>query len=171
MNEELANRPGDDADNASPLEILEQRINELEQLLGVAKDEQVRLIAEMDNQRKRLARDVDAARKYGAERLLLDLLPVVDSLEAGLAQSGADAEKLREGMQLTLRVMMKTLEANGVSLLDPVGAVFDPEQHQAVATVVASNQAAHSIVAVFQKGVRLNQRLVRPAMVTVAKEA
>ena len=155
----------------SPIEILETRIGELELMLGAAKDEQVRLIAEMDNQRKRSARDVDSARKYGAERLLTDLLPVIDSLEAGLAQGGEDATKLREGMQLTLLVLMKTAERNGVSAIDPAGEVFNPDLHQAVATLEAPGSAPGSIVSVFQKGFRLNERLVRPAMVAVAKDA
>ncbi len=155
----------------SAIDILETRIGELEQMLGAAKDEQIRLIAEMDNQRKRSARDVDAARKYGAERLLTDLLPVIDSLEAGLAQGGEDATKLREGMQLTLRVLMKTVESNGVTAIDPAGEVFNPDLHQAVATLESPDSAPGSIVSVFQKGFRLNERLVRPAMVAVAKEA
>lgn len=154
----------------SAINILENRIAELEQLLGAAKDEQIRLIAEMDNQRKRLARDVDAARKYGAERLLLELLSVVDSLEAGLSQGDADAGKLREGTELTLRVLMKTLEKNGVVSLNPMGEIFNPELHQAVSTASAPEQAANTVVAVLQKGFRLNERLVRPAMVTVARE-
>lgn len=154
----------------SAVKILEDRIAELEQLLGAAKDEQIRLIAEMDNQRKRLARDVEAARKYGVERLLLELLPVVDSLEAGLSQGDTDANKLREGTQLTLRVLMKTLEKNGVAALNPVGEIFNPELHQAVSMASAPEQAANTVVAVLQKGFRLNDRLVRPAMVTVARE-
>lgn len=153
------------------IDILEGRIGELEEMLGAAKDEQIRLIAEMDNQRKRSARDVDSARKYGAERLLTDLLPVIDSLEAGLTQGGRDADKLREGMELTLRVLMKTVEANGVVPVNPLGDAFNPEFHQAVATVESSEVAPGNVVAVFQKGFRLNERLVRPAMVTVAKEA
>ncbi len=153
------------------IDILEGRIGELEEMLGAAKDEQIRLIAEMDNQRKRSARDVDSARKYGAERLLTDLLPVIDSLEAGLTQGGRDADKLREGMELTLRVLMKTVEANGVVPVNPLGDAFNPEFHQAVATVESSEVAPGNVVSVFQKGFRLNERLVRPAMVTVAKEA
>ncbi len=160
------------ADNPpTAIDILEGRIGELEEMLGAAKDEQLRLIAEMDNQRKRSARDVDSARKYGAERLLTDLLPVIDSLEAGLTQGGSDAEKLREGMELTLRVLMKTVEANGVVPVNPLGDAFNPEFHQAVATVESSEVAPGNVVSVFQKGFRLNERLVRPAMVTVAKES
>lgn len=171
MNQEVtsSSNPPDPL-NQSPIEILETRINELEELLGAAKDEQLRLIAEMDNQRKRLARDVDAARKFGVERLLTDLLPVIDSLEAGLRQGGGDADKLREGMDLTLRLLMRTVESNGVRAIDPVGAVFDPDLHQAVATVVAPESAPNTVVAVFQKGFSLNDRLVRAAMVSVASD-
>ncbi len=159
-------------ENAStPQDDLEARATELEGLLGAAKDEQLRLIAEMDNQRKRAARDVDSARKYGAERLLTDLLPVIDSLEAGLAQGGDDAAKLREGLELTLRVLMKTVESNGVSAVNPVGESFNPELHQAVATVPAEGIKPGNVVSVFQKGFRLNERLVRPAMVTVASDS
>ncbi|MGD9583947.1 MAG: nucleotide exchange factor GrpE [Lysobacterales bacterium] len=170
MNQEISSSDPADLCNPSPIEILETRIGELEELLGAAKDEQIRLIAEMDNQRKRLARDVDAARKFGAERLLTDLLPVIDSLEAGLRQGGFDANKLHEGMELTLRLLMKTVEGNGVRAIDPVGAVFDPDLHQAVATVVAPEAAPNTVVAVFQRGFSLNDRLVRPAMVSVASQ-
>jgi molecular chaperone GrpE len=171
MNDNMANGTEPGENPPSPIDILENRINELEQMLGAAKDEQIRLIAEMDNQRKRAARDVDSARKYGAERLLTDLLPVIDSLEAGLGQGGDDAAKLREGMELTLRVLMKTVEGNGVSAIHPAGEAFNPDLHQAVATVDAPGVAAGSVVSVFQKGFKLNERLVRPAMVTVARDA
>jgi molecular chaperone GrpE len=171
MNDTMANGAEPFDNPPSPIDILENRINELEQMLGAAKDEQIRLVAEMDNQRKRAARDVDSARKYGAERLLTDLLPVIDSLEAGLAQGGDDASKLREGMELTLRVLMKTAEGNGVTAVNPAGEPFNPELHQAVATVDAPGIAAGNVVSVFQKGFKLNERLVRPAMVTVAREA
>ena len=171
MNQEVSSTQPTDPANPSPIEILETRISELDELLGAAKDEQIRLIAEMDNQRKRLARDVDAARKFGVERLLTDLLPVVDGLEAGLRQGGGDAGKLREGIELTLRLLMKTIEGHGVRAIDPVGAVFDPDLHQAVATVDAPEAAPNTVVSVFQKGFSLNDRLVRPAMVSVASDA
>src|SRR5690242_3776261 len=86
----------------------------LDDQLKAAREEQIRLLAEMDNQRKRLARDVESARKYAAERVLADLLPVADSLEAGLAADPSDAAKLHEGMELTLRMLAKAMDGNGL---------------------------------------------------------
>lgn len=167
------NQPLDDqsAENpSSQADELEFRIQDLEQQLGAAKDEQIRLIAEMDNQRKRAARDAESARKFGNERLLVDLLPVIDSLYAGVAQGGEDAAKLREGLELTQKVLLTTLERNGVSVVDPLGEAFNPEWHQAVATLDAPGAKPGTVVEVFQKGFRLNERLVRAAMVSVAKD-
>lgn len=168
------NQPLDDqsAENSSSqTDELDFRIQDLEQQLGAAKDEQIRLIAEMDNQRKRAARDVESARKFGNERLLVDLLPVIDSLYAGVAQGGEDAAKLREGLELTQKVLLTTLERNGVSVVDPLGEAFNPEWHQAVATLDAPGAKPGTVVEVFQKGFRLNERLVRAAMVSVAKDS
>src|SRR6187402_3048658 len=106
--------------------------NEARDALKAAKDEQLRLLAEMDNQRKRMQRDVEAARRYGVERVLTGLLPVVDSLERGLAEGVSDPAKLRAGMDLTLRQLYKALADQGLETVDPVGQAFDPEQHQAM---------------------------------------
>jgi molecular chaperone GrpE len=148
----------------------EARIAELEAQLGEARAEHLRLLAEAENQRKRWVREAETARKYGAERLLGDLLPVVDSLEAGLKVPGADAAKLREGMEMTLRLLEKVLAAGGAVPVDPAGAAFDPEQHQAMSLVDAPGQAPDTVVTVFQKGWRLHERLLRPAMVAVARD-
>jgi molecular chaperone GrpE len=139
--------------------------------LARARDEQVRLLAEMDNLRKRAARDVEAARRYGAERLLADLLPVADSLEAGLRAGGSDPAKLAEGMAATLRLLEKALERHGLECIEPKGVAFNPELHQAMSVVDTEEAAAGTVVAVFQKGYRLNERLLRPAMVAVAGPA
>jgi molecular chaperone GrpE len=148
----------------------EARIVDLENQLGEARAEQLRLLAEMENQRKRWVREADSARKFGAERLLSDLLPVLDSLEAGLKAPTADGAKLREGMEMTQRLLEKVLAAGGATPLDPSGAAFDPELHQAMSLVEAPGQAPGSVVTVFQKGWRLHERLLRPAMVAVARE-
>jgi molecular chaperone GrpE len=139
--------------------------------LAAAREEQVRLLAEMDNLRKRAARDVEAARRYGTERLLGDLLPVADSLEAGLRVGGTDPARLAEGMAATLRLLDKALERHGLEPIDPQGAAFDPELHQAMNVVEPGGAAPGSVVTVFQKGYRLSDRLLRPAMVAVAKDA
>lgn len=134
------------------------------------KDEMLRERAELDNQRKRMSRELEASRRYANERLLGDLLPVLDSLEAGLAAPGADVAKLREGMELTLRQLAKAAQDNGLGAIDPVGQPFNPELHQAMSLVESTEHAPGTVIQVYQKGYQLNGRLLRPALVLVAKE-
>jgi molecular chaperone GrpE len=145
------------------------RIAELENQLGALRDEQLRERAELDNQRKRLIREVENARRFANDRLLGDLLPVFDSLEAGLQAAGENAQ-MREGLELTLRQLQRVAEANGLAVVDPAGQAFDPERHQAISVVDAPGAAPGSVVQVCQKGYVLNERLLRPALVVVAKE-
>jgi len=146
------------------------QIARLEAELKSAREEQLRQLAEMDNQRKRLVRDVESARRYASERLLGDLLPVADALERGLGDSQAEPAKLRAGMELTQRLLAKALESHGVSVLDPVGQDFDPGQHQAMTTIPSGQHAPGTVVSVMQKGYALHDRLLRPAMVAVSEE-
>ena len=146
---------------------LELRVAELEQQLGQVRDEQLRERAELENQRRRLLRDAEQARKFANEKLLADLLPVLDSLEAGLMASG-EVDTMREGVELTLRQLQRVAEGNGLIVLDPIGKPFDPELHQAMSMVPAQGQAPGSVVQVYQKGYVLNDRLLRPALVVVA---
>lgn len=169
MNHDTTAEAGDDF-GALPVAELEARIHDLHNQLGAAKDEQVRLLAEMDNQRKRAARDVDTARKFGVEKLLNDLMPVCDGLEMGLNQGGSDPAKLREGMELTLKLLLKAAESHGLQRLNPVGEPFNPEWHQAMAMVPTGNKPAGTVIDVYQAGYRLHERLIRPAMVTVAAD-
>ena len=148
---------------------LEARVEELEQQLGQVRDEQLRERAELENQRRRLIRDVEQTRKFANEKLLAELLPVFDSLEAGLAAEG-EVERLREGMELTLRQLRRVAESSGLSMLDPAGEAFNPEWHQAMSMVPAPDHAPGSVVQVYQKGYVLNERLLRPALVVVAAE-
>lgn len=165
--QDAQHEPGLSADGATANDAVSALASEL----AKARDEQVRLLAEMDNLRKRAARDVEAARRYGTERLLGDLLPVADSLEAGLRAGGSDPAKLAEGMAATLRLLEKALERHGLECIEPEGAAFNPELHQAMSVVDTAEAAAGTVVAVFQKGYRLNERLLRPAMVAVAGPA
>ena len=139
---------------------------ELEQLKAQSLVER----ADLENQRKRVAREIETARKFANERLLADLLPVFDSLDAGLAAAGADAGALRDGLELTYRQLLKVAGDNGLSVVDPTGAAFNPEHHQAISQVDAGDAVPGSVVQVFQKGYLLNGRLLRPAMVVVARE-
>jgi molecular chaperone GrpE len=129
----------------------------------------LRAAAELDNYRKRAAREVDNARQFGVERFAGELLAVIDSLELGLAAGDkADPGTLREGQEATLRLLVKAFEKSGISALDPVGAAFDPGSHEAVAMQPADGEP-NRILAVVQKGYVLNGRLLRPARVVVSR--
>lgn len=133
------------------------------------REDALRERAELDNQRKRLQRDVELARKFANERLLGDLLPVIDSLEAGLAAAPADAGAVREGMELTLRQLLKVAADHGLKAVDPVGQPFNPDQHQAMSMVDSPEHPPGHVVQVYQKGWLLNDRLLRPALVVVSR--
>ncbi len=132
----------------------------------------LRTAAELDNVRKRAARDVEQARKFGVERLAGELLAVVDSLEMGLeAAPGASAEALIEGKQATLRLLRAALEKVGVAEVTPAGQPFDPQLHEALSIQPAPGAESGSVIVVVQKGYQLNGRLLRPARVVVAGDA
>ena len=148
---------------------LGQKLAEYENKIGEMRDVLLRERAEIENQRKRLQRDVEQARKFANERLLGDLLPVFDGLEHGLLADTTDTAALREGMDLTLKALLKVGESNGLKAIDPVGQPFNPELHQAMTMVEAPGAAPNTVVAVMQKGYVLNERLLRPALVTISK--
>ena len=152
--------------DAALLAELETLRNELDQLRATTLLER----ADLENQRKRVARDIEQARRFANERLLGDLLPVFDSLDAGLAAAGSEPNPLREGMELTYKQLLKVAADNGLVLLDPAGQAFNPEHHQAISQVPApAGVAPGAVVTVFQKGYLLNERLLRPALVVVAQ--
>ena len=132
----------------------------------------LRAQAELENFRKRTERDLENAHKYALERFVSELLPVRDSLELGLAASageGADASGIAEGMELTLRMLDQAMDKFGVSTVDPAGQPFDPGFHQAMTMQESDTAESGTVLTVVQKGCLLNDRLVRPAMVIVAK--
>ena len=143
---------------------LEALRGELEQLKAQSLLER----ADLENQRKRIAREIDSARKFANERLLGVLLPVFDSLDAGLTAAGSESSPLRDGLEMTYRQLLKVAGENGLSVLDPTGEAFNPEHHQAISQVQAEGVAADTVAQVFQKGYLLNGRLLRPALVVVA---
>ncbi len=127
--------------------------------------------AELDNNRRRNERDVENAHKFALEKFVRELLPVKDSLELGLAAAageGSELEKLREGMELTLKMLAAAMEKFGVSEVDPAGEKFNPERHQAMAMQESPTAEANTVLTVYQKGYLLNDRLIRPAMVVVS---
>jgi molecular chaperone GrpE len=170
-NETPADR--DEWGDGAPVNELEALLSEVDQLRATVvglKEETLRERADLDNQRKRLARDVDVARKFANERLLSDLLPVLDSLDAGLKAGGDDNNALRAGLELTLKQLLKVAGDNGLTVVDPLGQPFDPDQHQAISQSEAgAGVVPGTVTQVFQKGYLLNSRLLRPALVVVAR--
>ena len=141
----------------------EERITELEDTI-------LRLRAELDNSQKRSVAEVEKAHKYGIERLLLELLPVVDNLDhalKNLSENVSDSDK--EGIELTLKSFESALDKFGISPIYPISEGFDPIKHEAVSVVKDKKQADNMIVEVMQKGWSLHERIIRPARVVVIK--
>ena len=135
-------------------------------------DRALRAQAELENVRRRAERDLAHAHKFALERFVSELLPVRDSLELGLAASageGASAADIAEGVELTLRMLEQAMDKFGVEAVDPVGDPFNPEFHQAMTMQESDTAESGTVLTVVQKGYLLNERLVRPAMVIVAK--
>ena len=136
-------------------------------------DQFVRARAEMENVRRRAQEDVSKANKFAIESFAESLLPVRDSLEMALSVASPTMESLREGVTATLRQLASALEKNRVIEINPAGEKFDPNRHQAIATVPASSTQppvpANHVVAVLQKGYLINERVLRPALVSVAQ--
>jgi molecular chaperone GrpE len=135
-----------------------------------SKDLYMRALAEIENVRKRSARDVEQAHKYAVERFAADLVGVRDSLELGLAAQEASAEVLHAGMEATLKQLSKAFERAGIAPIEPQGEAFNPELHEAMATQPTTEYPANAVVQVVQKGYLLNGRLLRPARVIVARQ-
>lgn len=137
-------------------------------------DTALRATAELDNVRRRLERDAAGLRKFALEGVMGDLLQIADSLELALKAVASESAETRahlEGLQLTHKQLMALLERHGVSVVDPAGAPFNPELHQAVSMQESADVPPNQIVSVMQKGYRLHERLLRPAMVVVARGA
>ncbi|MDH3315463.1 MAG: nucleotide exchange factor GrpE [Gammaproteobacteria bacterium] len=154
------------------VEALKKQLEEARRIAGDHWEAVLRGRAELENLRKRSERELENAHKFGLERIVSELLPVKDSLELGLAAGdGDDARvvKLRQGMELTLKMLGAALEKFGVTEINPEGKEFNPEYHQAMTVQEADGQASNSVISVIQKGYSLNDRLIRPALVIVAK--
>lgn len=151
---------------------LEQKLAEAETKAEENWDKAVRAQAELENVRRRSQRDLENAHKYALEKFLHDLLPIQDSMEMGLVaaqEESADIAKLREGSELILKMFADLMDKNGIEAIDPEGHPFDPEHHQAMTLLESPDHEPDTVVSVMQKGYKLNDRLVRPAMVVVSK--
>ena len=163
-NDPAATAPAQEAAAPSP----ESKLQELEARHAEVSDAYLRAKAEAENTRRRADDEIAKARKYAVEAFADSLLPVKDSLEAALAVSNVTAENLRSGVELTLKQLNSVFEKFRVTEINPAGQKFDPHRHQAINTVEADAEP-NSVVQVFQKGYLLNDRVIRPAMVAVAK--
>jgi len=149
---------------------------ELEQALAKAQenwDAYLSARAEVENVRKRSERELQNAHKFALEKFVNELLPVKDSLEMGIAAAAevVDVNKLREGSELTLKMLTTAMDKFGVTEIDPLGEKFDPARHEAMAMQPSDQAAPNTVLHVVQKGYALNERLIRPAMVIVAQAA
>ena len=153
------------------IEQLQAQIENLEAKAAENWDLAVRAKAEMENIKRRASRDVENARKYALEKFATDLLPVVDSLEQGLisTEQATDVNSIREGLDMTVKMLIKTLETQGLIQVHPQGEKFNPEVHEAMSMIEHPEVAADHVIDVFQKGYQLNGRVVRPARVVVSR--
>lgn len=146
----------------------EAKIAALEAKVSELQDAYLRAKADGENLRRRAAEDVTKAHKFAVEKFARELIAVCDSLDAALADTAADAATLRSGVDLTQKQLLSALERSGMKVENPAaGDKFDPNQHQAIAMVDA-DQPGNTVVNVLQKGYQLSERVLRPAMVTVA---
>ncbi len=154
------------------LQQMTKALSHAEQELGKHHDAMLRMQAEMENLRKRLLRDLEKSRKFALERILKDILQVRDSLELGLETDSASAtiEQLREGQVLTFKMLDKVLQDHDMELIDPVGEAFNPEFHQAMTVLPTEEFEDNCVMEVLQKGFKLHDRLIRPAMVVVSRK-
>jgi len=150
----------------------EEALAAAEQDLAKHREAMLRMQAEMENLRKRLARDAEKSRKFALERIMKDLLQVRDSMERGLgmADESATVESLREGQELTLKMLAKVLQDHDLEAIDPLGQPFDPEWHEAMTVLPSDEVEENTVLEVLQKGYRLHDRLIRPAMVVVSRK-
>lgn len=164
-----------EAELLDEIEASEEQQPVSEQLLeqvASAKDQVLRVQAEMQNVRRRAERDVENAHKYALDKFTADLLPVVDNLERALAAIDTEDEAQKgvsEGLELTLKSFMEVLSRHKIEAIDPAGQPFDADLHQAVSMVPNPDLEPNTVMDVFQKGYTLNGRLVRPAMVVVSQ--
>jgi molecular chaperone GrpE len=171
----------EEAADAEALDISEeqQRIVELERALAKAeatifeqKDGVLRAKADMENARRRAEGEVVKARKFALEKFAGELLPVADNLERALQLADTENESLKpmiEGVDITLKSFLGTIEKNGLKVIDPQGEKFNPELHQAMSMQENAELPANTVMAVMQKGYEINGRLLRPAMVMVSR--
>ncbi|MCK9606369.1 MAG: nucleotide exchange factor GrpE [Methylomonas sp.] len=154
------------------VEVLQKQLEEAQKQAADNLDKAIRTLAEMENLKKRVQKDLEDERKYGLAKFAKELLSVLDSLELGIQAATGDSPevvKLREGSELTMKQFETVFAKFNIETVDPTGQPFNPELHQAMVMQPSATVAPNHVITVFQKGYVLNGRLLRPAMVVVAK--
>jgi len=149
---------------------LKEQLKDAQSKVAEYWDQIIRANAEMENIKRRATRDVESARKYSVESFANDILPALDSLEQGAQAITEDtaASAMKEGMELTISMLIKALEKQGMVQIDPKGEKFDPEYHEAMTMIASEEVPGDHVIDVFQKGYQLNGRVIRPARVVVS---
>ena len=163
----------EEAEDLDPVEALEAELITARQEAGEARADMLRMQADMDNLRKRLVREHEKSRRRMLERFMVDLLPVVDSMERGLEAAddpSATVETLREGKQLIRKMLTKAMADHGLQVIEPVNEPFDPELHEAMTMLPSAEHDENTVIEVMEKGYRLHERLIRPAKVVVSRK-
>ena len=165
------NKPKEAALEHPDYAALEEKLTLAEQTAHENWEKSVRAMAELDNVRRRAEREVSNAHRYGSEKIISSLLPVVDSLEQALQLAVNDTDSaMREGLELTMKLFVDALEKFDVVQLNPLNAPFDPQEHEAMSIMNAPDAPPNTVITVFQKGYKLNDRVIRPARVIVSKK-
>ncbi len=164
-----AHSPSDEAAGTAAEDAQALDDDEAESQEAQLREALLRTRAEMDNLEKRTQREMEKARKFMFERVFKDLLPVIDSLDQGLEATGGDVDG-DEGLALTRKLLMQTLERHGLEAIEPMGEPFDPQWHEAMSAQPSDEHPAQTVLMVMQKGYRLNERLLRPARVIISAE-
>lgn len=181
--EEVLEQEADEVPKSADYIALEKKLHETEVVLNGTKEQlaelqkemdntRKRAEADMDNTRKRAERDIINARKFALEKFANELLAIMDSVELGLqvdVDNNELAIRMREGLEMTYNLFLKTLEKFSIKQINPLGEIFNPELHQAISMTENPEAQPNTIIHVMQKGYLLNDRLLRPAMVVVAK--
>ena len=161
-------QPGE-AGQPETMPSLEELLRSAELQAAEHHDAWLRAKAETDNARRRAQEDVVKAHKFASEKFVTELLAVKDSLEAALADENQSAESLRAGVELTLRQLVTVFEKTNVTEINPLGGKFDPHKHQAISQLEAPGAEPNQVITVLQKGYSLHERVIRPALVIIAK--
>jgi molecular chaperone GrpE len=158
---------------ADEMSRLQEQLDAAETAAGMARDELLRVQAEMQNLRRRTEQDIEKAHKFGQEKFSTELLAVMDNLERSAAAAEASEDEavqaIKEGVELTLKGFMDCFKRFNIEAVDPLGEPFDPQLHQAMSIQERPDSEPNSVIAVMQKGYTLHGRVIRPAMVMVSK--